>query len=618
MQRSVRRSALIAVLGATLVACQPATGAFAFITVDVDPAVADRLAFPKTYIIELGSRTGELQVTVEGLGQDGKVLVRGLAAPVAIRPGEQLSLAVRLKQTCAANAYCKTVPGEEALHLVSSDPDSWTGSAVAAAPLAGGAADDLIIGARTKSEVYVVFNDPLPTGTFSLQTGGPDVYVHMQCPPACGDGICEAPGETAGTCPADCAATCTEDGSCGAGETCGSCPADCGPCELTAAACAGSGLGSSLVTAALGDGPEPELVIGAASADAVYVLHGPFTGSAGSTLDVKLGDRTQSAIPYTLIKGPEGSSFGYSLAVGDLMGPGGVPDGKPDLVVGAQLYDPDAGRDNAGAVFVIPNDMLRGGVVDLGAATDGVAVVLGATAKEYAGGAVAVGDVIGGTDADLVVGAYKASPSVSGAARAEAGVVHLVAGPLTPGVWDLATTPATLTIVGPAANAHLGVGVAAGDFTGDGNGDLVLGAPGGAAVYLIAGPVPAGSTRDLADAASYTSLVHNGGDAFGSVVGLADVTGDDVVDVMVGAPSAVDVGRLLVLTWGAGLPADLDFDGRPTEVAGAEIVITGGSPGGKLGSSVAAVDPVVGASGARELLVGAVKDAEVFYVTRAQ
>ena len=61
-----------------------------------------------------------------------------------------------------------------------------------------------------------------PSGAFPKACGG-------STGPVCGDGTCDG-GETATSCPADCATTgpVCGDGTCAAGETAASCPADCG------------------------------------------------------------------------------------------------------------------------------------------------------------------------------------------------------------------------------------------------------------------------------------------------------------------------------------------------------------------------------------------------------
>jgi hypothetical protein len=83
----------------------------------------------------------------------------------------------------------------------------------------------------------------------------------------------------------------------------------------------------------------------------------------------------------------------------------------------------------------------------------------------------------------------------------------------------------------PAANALFGTGVAGvGDLNGDGTPDLVAGAPGAGAVYVISG-ADRSVIRTLANPENVAGV------RFGySVAGTGDLTGDGVEDIAVGAP----------------------------------------------------------------------------------
>lgn len=108
-------------------------------------------------------------------------------------------------------------------------------------------------------------------------------------------------------------------------------------------------------------------------------------------------------------------------------------DGLPDVVVGAHMADP-GGRANSGTAYVVfgveaSNTLahpLRLSTLD---GTNGFAIP-GLAAGDFTGFAVSgAGDVDGDGTEDLLVGAYKASPT---AGRAGAGKVYLILGALAP------------------------------------------------------------------------------------------------------------------------------------------------------------------------------------------
>jgi hypothetical protein len=288
------------------------------------------------------------------------------------------------------------------------------------------------------------------------------------------------------------------------------------------------GVGDLVVTAQLGAGPGNTRP----GCGEAYVLFGPL--GAGTTVDLATRD------PDVTIYGPgQRDHLGLAVAAADLSG-----DGVDDLVLSAP-WAPGTAGDNAGAVHVVFGPVLTGTVRDLAARRADV-VVRGDHPYENLGDAVATGDVNGDGAADLVIGAAGGrDPSDAGFQR---GRVHVLFGPLVTGATvNLATTAPDVLVTGPANSALAGTSVVVGDVSGDGVGDLVIGAPGapgsfGTAagqVLVVLGGMAPGTVRDLAVAPADFRI--SGGDRIddlGRDVDSGDVNGDGVADVLAGATTA--------------------------------------------------------------------------------
>ncbi|MBL8617059.1 MAG: FG-GAP repeat protein [Deltaproteobacteria bacterium] len=191
-------------------------------------------------------------------------------------------------------------------------------------------------------------------------------------------------------------------------------------------------------------------------------------------------------------------------------------------------------------------------------------------------------DLSGDDNADLVVSSPE-YPSTGATGSRYKGLVSIVVGSDS---WTTATdTTANLADValrryeGGNANDRMGYATAAGDFTGDGVVDLILGAPGlGSAVsapadrggvYLIAGPITAGG-----GITALTGIPRREGTAAsqymgGSLAANGDVNGDAFADLAIGAPECASAvigmgstasttgGRVLVLRGSAASFAGL-------------------------------------------------------------
>ena len=300
-----------------------------------------------------------------------------------------------------------------------------------------------------------------------------------------------------------------------------------------------------------------DFVVGAPGSDvhgtdsgAAYVLFG---GAEGLPSDFDLS-ALSGANGFRISGIAAGDAAGYSVqSAGDVNG-----DGYDDIIVGAPFAD--AHGVDSGAAYVIFGK--AGGFaadMELGAlnGTNGFKLS-GIAAGDHAGGAVSgAGDFNGDGYADLLIGAD--GSDVNGADSGQAYVVLGHGGKFNANL-DLSTINGVNGSIfnGDQAGAHAGWSVAAAlDYNGDEVPDLLIGAPGEAAAYLVYGSdgIP-GFKYTLNDTSGFNGvpILATTYDGTGFAVSAVDINGDGLGDIVVSAPYAspngTDSGKTYLIPGG--------------------------------------------------------------------
>lgn len=280
------------------------------------------------------------------------------------------------------------------------------------------------------------------------------------------------------------------------------------------------------------------------AAGAVYVIFGRHDLPA--VIDTAAGP--DGGVNVTILGAADGDRFGFALAAGDVNG-----DGVADLIIGAPGADAPS-RSDSGAVYVFlgSHSFSSNATVDL--AQSGTADLTIYGPGERFGAAVATGDAGGPAGniplADMLIGA-------PGSGLDSPGAAYLVYGRAAFGsqtrMMDLAAGGADFTLRGDLRQ-HLGVSMAIGDFNGDHLGDLFAGAPAASrpdrvdqavsvapasltgAVFGALGPFQQGGILETTSAAVISFYGGGTGHQFGMAISTADLSGDGVADLVIGAP----------------------------------------------------------------------------------
>jgi cysteine-rich repeat protein len=375
----------------------------------------------------------------------------------------------------------------------------------------------------------------------------------------------------------------------------------------------------------------------AITSNVVVTLCGNGTLDAGEACDdnnLVNGDGCSNACQYEVeefdlltdsvdrtIEAPGSNRQLATVRIGDVTG-----DSTPEIVVSdSSGYTPPSGpgRNTVGIVYGY-----TGGAAFFNGATTSVPTgaafrVIGASPFDRLGvigtGGVVLADVTGDGTQDLVVSAAFADGPSEG--RTDSGEVYVIQGGSgLSGDIDLGATPAPSAwiahILGASAGDQLIV-LAAGDLTGDGTADLVLGAPfadtangtDSGAVYIVPGGASLTGTIDLSTATSVVRILGPAADSrLGSFAAVGQLVGSAAPDLFLGHRGYTASGRIRTgAVWGFVGPVTTDRDlaaavGTPS---GASLAWIGETQNDNFGLTLA-IGNVVGTS-ANDIVIGSIQ-----------
>ncbi len=167
------------------------------------------------------------------------------------------------------------------------------------------------------------------------------------------------------------------------------------------------------------------------------------------------------------------------------------------------------------------------------------ATVVGGSYQARFGNAIAAGDLTADGSPDLAIGA---PGSVMGELGDRfAGTVYIVpGGERWEGETAVQSLPGAFNIPGDLPNGEFGRAVAVADITGDGISDLVVGAPGEDTCFVFAGPLVAGEELQ-----PFSVALEPLSRAGSSVAIVGDLNRNGYIDFAVGAPEGMDSGGMI-------------------------------------------------------------------------
>ncbi len=320
---------------------------------------------------------------------------------------------------------------------------------------------------------------------------------------------------------------------------------------------------------------------------AVYLVHGPVTGDLDMDGDA---DARIQAEQYD-----DGAGWCVSGGI-DATG-----DAVPDLLVGAT--DTSMGADHAGGAYLV--DGTTTGDTSFASA---VGSAYSNQAYAFAGTSVAlVDDADGDGIGDILVGAPSYDDGDgSGGTFSDVGQAYIHYGPIS-GSLDLGGD-ADGILRGEHGGDRAGDCVAnAGDVTGDGYGDFLVGAPqagngasrGPGKIYLIQGPFTGEGYMHFVYTATFQGPSDDDEAALCPAAAAGDVDLDGVPDLLVGAYQYDSLGSDIGAAW----LSTVTFGGTLT-TASADLELIGAADGDNAGYSLAGAGDT-NADGWPDLLVGA-------------
>lgn len=278
-----------------------------------------------------------------------------------------------------------------------------------------------------------------------------------------------------------------------------------------------------------GDGVS-DLILG--GVDRVYIVPG------GASLTGKIDLATPPAGVSTI----SGSGIGRSAAVGDFGGSSSM-----DLVVGSSNYSHGALSESGAAWGVFgPITANRDLSLSVGSASGANVAWFGQGTNDHFGISLRVGNVLGSSYADVIVGANQQRK-----AGAQVGAVNVWAGGIANGTtFDLSTgNVPTLTVLGADQFDTAGAATGLGDWNGDGVLDLAIAASAGdgpandrdgaGELKLVLGSPSLAGTIDLLAYQPILTIYGAGSrdllGSFDNTVAIDDIDGDGKADLCVGS-----------------------------------------------------------------------------------